>query len=38
MSTYRIRTVEEFNKFQNLIDQQTKGYRISDIIKLMGGG
>lgn len=37
MSTYRIRTVEEFNKFQNLIDQQTKGYRISDIIKLMGG-
>lgn len=38
MSVFRINTIEEFNKFQNLIDKQTKKYNLSDIIAEMGGG
>lgn len=38
MSEYRIDTIEKFNEFQILINQQNREYELSDIIEEMGGG
>lgn len=38
MSEYRIDTIEKFNEFQILINQQNREYELSNIIEEMGGG